>query len=100
MNEANIFSQVGIGIATLIILLIVVKFFIENAKAKDVQITQMIEKFTTTIKLKDEQLAYIVQRFNNTINNHIALEMRQRKEQINTLKILTESVNQLMKIRK
>lgn len=71
------FSQLGIGLATLFILWLVVRYFIE------------------AIGKKDEYIQKIVMEFNTTINNHIDHATQAQTKQIKSLDALTRAVNRL-----
>jgi hypothetical protein len=71
------FSQLGIGVATLVILWIVVKYFIE------------------ALTKKDDYIQVIVQNFNTTINNHIDHQTQQSAEMTRTIEALTRAINRL-----
>lgn len=71
------FSQLGIGLATLVILWLVVKYFIEAITKKDAYIQQ------------------IVKEFNTTINNHIDHQTQAANETRRALEALTKAINRL-----
>lgn len=71
------FSQLGIGLATLVILWIVVRYFIEALTKKDAYIQQ------------------IVKEFNTTINNHIDHQTQAADKQTKALNSLTKAVTTL-----
>ena len=77
MNEIKTFSQLGVGIATLVILYIVVRYFI-GALTK-----------------KDEQMVKIVEEFQKTINNHIDHEKEQWEKTAEILRELLTAVKNL-----
>lgn len=68
------FSQLGIGIATLVILWIVVKYFI-NA-----------------INKKDDYISQITHEFNKTIQNHLQHETSAFNEMTQAIKELTKEI--------
>lgn len=72
MGEVQTFSQLGIGIATLAILYLVVKYFIEAMNKKDVYIQELVSNF------------------NKTMNNHIVHETAQAKKQTKALDNFTK----------
>ena len=47
--DVSAFSQLGIGVATLVILWFVVKYFIEALTKKDVYIEKIVDNFSTTM---------------------------------------------------
>lgn len=73
------FSQLGIGAATLVILWLVVRYFIE------------------AITKKDEYIQRIVSDFNVTINNHIDHSTMAATETTKALNSLTKAISKLSK---
>lgn len=71
------FSQLGIGVATLVILWIVVKYFIE------------------ALTKKDEYITKIVSDFNLTINNHIDHQTDAANKTNKALTALTRAINKM-----
>lgn len=71
------FSQLGIGLATLVILWIVVRYFIEALTKKDAYIEKLVETFNTTV------------------NNHIDHATEAQTKQSRSLDALTRAVNRL-----
>lgn len=83
--DAQIFSQLGIGLATLSILLIVVKYFITSQTKKDEYIKEIVEKsFDQSAK------------FNETMNNHILHETEQSAIQTKALDKLVRAIESLV----
>jgi len=72
-------SQLGIGVATLAILWLVVKYFIE------------------ALTKKDEYIQRVVEAFNTTINNHIDHSTQSQDKQTKALNQLTKAITVLMK---
>ena len=77
--DINAFSQLGIGIATLAILWLVVKYFIE------------------ALTKKDDYIQKVVDSFNLTINNHINHATKSQDSQTRALNKLTKAITELMK---
>jgi len=77
--DIQTFSQLGMGMATLLILWFVVKYFIE------------------ALTKKDNYIKEIVKDFNITINNHIIHETEQAKKNTVALKSLTRAITSLTK---
>lgn len=72
--DIQTFSQLGMGMASLLILWFVVQYFIK------------------TLTKKDRDFQKIVKRFNITINNHIAHETEQSKKQTSVLRSLVKEI--------
>ena len=79
--DITAFSQLGIGLATLLILWFVVRYFIE------------------TLTRKDEYIAKIVDNFTVTIANHIAHETAAQNKTSKALDGLTKAINRWTKIK-
>jgi hypothetical protein len=75
--DISTFSQLGIGLSTLVILWIVVKYFIE------------------ALTKKDDYIQTIVKEFNVTINNHIDHSTQAQKEMTRTLESLVKAIDRL-----
>ena len=75
--DISTFSQLGIGLSTLVILWIVVKYFIE------------------ALTKKDEYIQTIVKEFNMTINNHIDHATKAQIDMTRSLDALAKAVNKL-----
>lgn len=73
------FSQLGIGLATLVILWIVVRYFIEALTKKDAYIQE------------------IVKSFNTTINNHIDHQTKAADKNTKALNSLVKAISGLRK---
>ena len=73
------FSQLGIGVATLVILWIVVRYFIE------------------ALTKKDDYISEIVKEFNITINNHINHSTQAADRTTKALTALTRAISKLTK---
>ena len=73
------FSQLGIGLATLLILWFVVKYFIEATNKKDAYIKELVTSF------------------NITINNHIDHSIKQSAKETTVLNSLVKAINSLVK---
>jgi hypothetical protein len=77
--DIQTFSQLGMGMATLLILWFVVKYFID------------------TLGKKDDYIKEIVKEFHTTINNHITHQTEQAKKETAALRSLTRAINTLVK---
>ena len=77
--DIEAFSQLGIGLSTLLILWFVVRYFID------------------TLTKKDEYIARIVSDFNTTINNHIDHSTKAQDKNSRALEQLTKALNKLLK---
>lgn len=77
--DISAFSQLGIGLATLLILWFVVKYFIE------------------ALTKKDEYIAKIVGDFTVTITNHIVHETKAQNNTAKALEGLTKAINKWIK---
>ncbi len=106
MNEIGIFSQVGVGIATLIILYVVVKYFTQSSDKKDQQIRDLTDNhykqvFDLTNKNQTMALEFaqrvqqITNEFANTINNYIRHDEQIRLEQTKRLENVTDELKRL-----
>lgn len=73
------FSQLGIGVATLVILWVVVRYFIE------------------ALTKKDEYIKDVVKEFNTTVNNHLSHTTEAYRKQTAALNRLTKALGELMK---
>ena len=78
------FSQLGIGLATLFILWIVVRYFIEALGKKEENDNKKTAAFTSTIN-----------KFNKTINNHINHQTAAALEQKKAMEALTEAIKEM-----
>lgn len=74
------FSQLGIGLATLLILWIVVRYFIEALTKKDAYIEKVVDQFNTTI------------------NNHIDHQTKAADETNEALHSLTKAVDKMSRL--
>jgi hypothetical protein len=77
--DVSLFSQLGIGLSTLVILWFVVKYFIE------------------AMTKKDEYIIKLVEQFNTTINNHIQHQTAATEANADALKELTKAIANLTK---
>ena len=78
MQEYSFLSELGVGIASLLILWFVVKYFIKTIEHKDVQIEKMVASF------------------NKTINNHIVHQTAAAKKETEALNHLTSAITALI----
>ena len=78
------FSQLGIGLATLFILWIVVRYFIEALSKKEEASLKTTKMFNQTIL-----------RFNKTINNHIVHQTAAAHEQKEAMEALTTAIKEM-----
>ena len=78
--DITAFSQLGIGLATLLILWFVVKYF------------------TETLTRKDEQMSKVISDFTVTIANHIAHETAAQNKTSTALDGLTKAIVKLSKV--
>ena len=78
------FSQLGIDLATLAILLLVVKYFIRALTKKDQYLKEIVGGFQKN-----------VEGFNTTVNNHIEHETQQAQKQTEALNNLARTISAL-----
>jgi len=86
MENIGQFTELGLGIATLVILFVVVRYFIKAISKKDDQILNVLDKFHK-----------ISESFNETVSNHISHHTDQAEKQIVVMKELSDGVKELTK---
>ena len=79
-------SQLGIGVATLGILLLVVRYFISALTKKDADIKELTDKHYGQVK-------DITEKYSVTVNNHIEHETTSRIQETKALTKLTSVIS-------